>query len=884
MSLTAGAKLGPYEILDRIGAGGMGEVYRARDSRLGRDIAIKISAEQFSDRFEREARAIAALNHSNICTLFDVGPNYLVMELIDGPTLADRIGQGPIPLEEALAIARQIADGLDAAHARNIVHRDLKPGNVKIRPDGSVKVLDFGLAKAGAAETAVTHDSPTLMQSPTLVGVILGTAAYMAPEQARGKPVDKRADIWAFGVVLYEMLTGERLFEGEDLTETLASVVKSEPNLTHVPQRVRRLLARCLQKDPAKRLRDIGDVWELLDAESPSAPAAAIAARPRSHAGLIWSLVSGTLALALAVLAFLHFRETPEPHPLLRLSVDLGPAAVAGNRGTVAISPDGTRIVLIVQPQLGISQLATRTLDQPNATILSGTELAADPFFSPNGQWIGFFAGGKLKKVAAQGGAPVTLCDAPNSRRGSWAEDGAIVFSSNSILMRVSDAGGMPQSVAKTSDLGDLTGAYYPSVLPRSGAILFERTAAGSFNAEDAEISVFSPGTRQVKVLHHGGYAANYMPTSTSSGHLVYIHEGTLFGVPFNPARLELRGAPAPLLEDVAADPTNGSGQYAFSQTGTFVYLSGKRAGRTYPIELLDSSGKTTSLVAQPGAYDAPRFSPDGKRLAYQVTGGKGTDVWVYDLAAHTSTQLTFTAPGNREIAWAPDSKHLVFGSSASQDGAAALWWIRADGAGQPVKLLERKIGPRPQSISRDGRLMFAQNTDGLPDLFVLPLDLSDPDHPRPGKVEPFLTTPGIVEVDGAYSPDGGWVAYASSEAGEEGVYVRSSNPNAGGKRRISAGAKFPVWSHDNRLFFLGGDDRIMVTTYNVSGDAFNFATPHVWSDRQILRRGTRQNFDLAPDGARVAIFPRLEVEQSQSLHATFLLNYFDEVRRRIKP
>jgi predicted Ser/Thr protein kinase len=416
MPLATGDKLGPYEILALIGKGGMGEVYRAHDPRTGRDVAVKVSAERFSERFDREVRAVAALNHPNICTLFDVGPNYLVMEFIEGEA-----PKGPMPLDEALRIARQIADALEAAHEKGITHRDLKPGNIKIKPDGSVKVLDFGLAKISPAEAGATpsENSPTLSMAATQMGMILGTAAYMAPEQAKGKPVDKRADIWAFGVVLHEMLTGERLFQHDDLTETLAAVVMKAPDLDGAPFEVRRLLKKCLEKDPRKRLRDIGDAWEFLEqpvAQAISSPASPDSGRQQDRLRYLPWIAAAVVGIVAVAAGFGWWRATrPVEHPLMRLSVDLGPDAVAGARITAVLSPDGTRIVFPVKS----GQLATRLLDQPKATPISGTEGGATPFFSPDGQWIGFAAGGKLKKVAAQGGAAITLCDASNFTGGS---------------------------------------------------------------------------------------------------------------------------------------------------------------------------------------------------------------------------------------------------------------------------------------------------------------------------------------------------------------------------------------------------------------------------------------------------------------------------------
>ena len=656
MPLATGGRLGAYEIVALLGKGGMGEVWKAHDPRLGREVAIKISAQQFTDRFEREARAIAALNHTNICTLYDIGPNYLVMELVTGSTLADRIKEGPIPLKEALGIAKQIAAALEAAHEKNIVHRDLKPANVKIKPDGSVKVLDFGLAKS-AEPTELSADSPTMM-SGTQIGMILGTAGYMAPEQARGKKdLDKRADIWAFGVVLYEMLTGKRLFQGEDVGETLASVIKEQPDLSAAPAEVLPLLKRCLEKDPKKRLRDIGD-WELLLTNTPI-PAIQEVHAASAASRLPWIVAVAVPTLLLAALAFVHFREAPEARPLTRFSVALGPDAAPAPRITAAISPNGRRLAFVARGADGTEQLATRLLDQANATVLAGTEGAADPFFSPDSQWIGFFADGKMKKISVQGGATVTLCDAPNGRVASWGEDGSIIATLNGIpgsgLSRVPDSGGAPQALTRPGDTGDASHRW-PQILPGGQAVLFGGSPATAGDWDNAAIDVLSLKTGKVgkvKVVARGGYFACYLPTSGRSGTLVYIHQGTLFGVPFDPERLEARGTPAPLLEDVAGDPATGGGQFDFSRTGTFVYLSGKSGGGSRPLVWLDSTGKMGPLLATPGAYYDPRLSPDGKLLAFS----EGTrDIEVYDGERDRTTRLTFTSQATNVFpVWTPD-------------------------------------------------------------------------------------------------------------------------------------------------------------------------------------------------------------------------------------
>jgi serine/threonine protein kinase len=524
MELKPGDKLGPYEIVSPLGKGGMGEVWKARDPRLNRDVAIKISARQFTDRFEHEAHAIAALNHRNICTLYDIGPNYLVMELVEGPTLAERIAQGPVPLEETLTIAKQIADALEAAHEKSIVHRDLKPANIKIKPDGSVKVLDFGLAKSGGAPE-LTSDSPTML---TVAGMILGTAGYMAPEQAKGKEVDKRADNWAFGVVLYEMLTGQRLFEGETVSETLAAVLKEQPDLNRVPAKVRPLLRRCLEKDPQKRLRDIGEAMAWVE----SAPEAAIV--PPARTKWMWpSVAAAALVVALAAVGWNLWRAPRLTDlPLVRQDVDLGsdiallpPLPFASN---VVISPDGTRLAYVASAVSGgPRKLFTRRLDQPKATGLPATEGADRPFFSPDGHWLGFAAGGKLSKISADGGAAVPLMDLPGAFAGAaWGEDGIIVAQLGKGLVRIPDGGGQSVPVTELAT-GELVQTS-PQILPGGKAVLFASNVRGG--ADNATVDVVSLADRHRKTLARGAAFPRFaapLNGAKGAGYLLYIGKGT---------------------------------------------------------------------------------------------------------------------------------------------------------------------------------------------------------------------------------------------------------------------------------------------------------------------------------------------------------------------
>jgi serine/threonine-protein kinase len=859
-----------YRIISKLGEGGMGEVWRATDTKLGREVALKILPASFGQdpdrmaRFKREAKLLASLNHPNIAQIHGIEDRALVMELVEGQTL-----RGPLPLETALDYARQIADALGAAHEKGIVHRDLKPANIMVTPNGVVKVLDFGLAKAADVPGGDSSNKSTLTLSPTRTGLILGTAAYMAPEQARGQAIDKRADLWAFGCVLYEILTGEQAFTGENTTDILAAIVTKQPDVSKAPTKVRRLLCRCMEKDPKKRLQDIGDAWDLL--EGLEGPAAA----PGSKAP--W-LAAAVLSVAAAAGWFFAWRATrPIDHPLIRLSVDLGPGALPALNLTVAISPDGRRLVFPARGPDGKQQLATRLLDQAQATLLPGTEGGRDPFFSPDGQWIGFFNGVEIKKVSVLGGAALTVGDVSNNMVGaSWGEDGYIVYAPGSTLplVRIPNAGGTPQAVTRLAAAE--TTHRWPQVLPGGGAVLF--TASHSVTGmENANIEAVSLKTGQIKVLERGGYYGRYLP----SGHLVYIRQGALFGVKFDPARLELRGTPVPLLDDVAATPFTGGGQFDFSGApsapGTFVYSAGKTVAQAWQLAWLDGSGKVQPLMAASGAYGLPRVSPDGRKVA--VVDDR-SDVYIHDLERNNTKRLTFTGDSNIPV-WAPDGKHILFAKSAN-----SIVWMRSDGAGEPIRLLESPNLPRPWSVSPDGRqLAYLEQTPetGL-DLWTVPIDLTDPDHPKAGKPEPFLRTPAN-ELLPQFSPDGRWIAYRSEETGSSEIYVRPFPAAREGKWQISTGGGlYACWSNNGReLFYETADHRIMVVDYTVDGTSFIPGEPRLWSDTHLFYTGT-SNLDLAPDGKRfiVLALPEAASAEKGSVRVTMLLNFFDELKRKI--
>ncbi len=905
MSLAPGSGLGPYEIGAPLGAGGMGEVYRARDTKLGRDVAIKILPAAFAQdaervaRFRREAHVLASLNHPNIAAIHGLeeseGVLALALELVEGEDLALRLKRGAIPVDEALAIAKQLAEGLEAAHEKGIVHRDLKPANVKITQDGTVKILDFGLAKAyeGAAANSNSglSQSPTLSRPMTEAGLILGTAAYMSPEQARGKPVDKRADIWAFGVVLWEMLTGKRLFSGDTVSDTLAAVLKTEPEWDAVPagtpSSLRKLLRRCLVKDAKQRLHDIADARIEIENALGGAPDEAAApivdaTAPPWRRAVPWALASA-LAAGFAVVLALWSPWRPAPRSVpLRLSAELGAAAsLSTDFGPAAIlSPDGRLLAFVASPGADRRpQLHLRRLEQLDAAPLAGTEGARDPFFSPDGEWIAFFADGKLKKVSVSGGAAVTLCDAADDRGGTWAEDGTIFFTPNAVggLSRVSSAGGTLQTLT-TPDPASQDTHRWPQALPGGKAVLY---TAGSRlgNFEDASLVVHALEGDTTKVLHRGGYHGRYLP----SGHLVFIHEDTLFAAPLDLDRLELTGQPVPALAGVGSDPGTGGAQFAFSRDGTFVYQRGEGLGLGLPIQWMDREGKLQPLRASPGVSYNNRFSADGRRLALDILEGKNRDVWVYEWGRDTLSRLTFDPGEDLAPEWTPDGRRIAFSSARADQAARNLYWQRADGTGEAERLTESENTQTPSSWHPSGKfLAFHElNPPTSWDILILPLTGDETSGWKPGKPTVFLNGP-FFERQAAFSPDGRWLAYSSNESGRVEVYVRPF-PCPGGKWQVStAGGLLPTWSRSRReLFYRGEDERIMVAAYSVEGERFRAEKPRVWSPGLVPLRILGRTYDLHPDGERVAVL-KASVDEAEARRDKVVLiqNFFDELRR----
>ena len=877
MPLSVGTKLGSYEILAPIGAGGMGEVYRARDTKLDRDVAIKVLPAALADdperlaRFEREAKVLASLNHPNIAAIYGVEDRALVMELVPGEPL-----QGSLPIATVLSYAKQIAEALEAAHEKGIVHRDLKPANIMITPDGMVKVLDFGLAAVAlgpASSSADPANSPTLTMSPTQAGMILGTAAYMAPEQARGKPVDKRADIWAFGCVLYEMLTGAKAFDGEDVVEVLASVIHKEPDLSRLPEQARSVVERCLRKDPRRRMRDIGDVRLALD--EPPAPD-----KPPStsaSAFLAWA-VAGLMAVSF-VTALVLLWPRPLDRPLMRLPVELGGdvflEGVSTDISTFAISPDGSRLVYSTRGADGQPRLAVRRLDQAQAIVLPGTEGATVPFFSPNGQWIGFSAAGKLKKISVEGGAATVLCDAPNFRGGAWTEDGFIIaaLDTQGPLVRVTETGGFYKPITELDKAARESTQRWPQVLPGGKAILFtSHTTTGNY--EDANIVAQSLITGKRSVLWKGGSYGRYVP----AGFLLFVHSGSLLAARMDATKLKLTGEPTPVVEAVASNAVSGGGSFDFTRNGLLVFQSGESVHQE-SIYWISASGPPQLLSAFPGAFSL-RVAPDGRRMALSVDQSSNRDVWIYDSARDTRTRVTFQGSSSDPI-WTPDGKDVAYVSVLA--GANEIQSVRADGTAGTTRLYSSTSGLAPGSFSPDGKhLAFDVQAAGTGvDIWTMPIERLPGGSLKPGTPEPFVRTP-FNERDPEFSPDGRWIAYASDETGRFEIYVRPF-PGPGGRWQVSnGGGTFPLWSRNGRDLFYIESNHLMVTSYRTDRESFIAERPRIWTEHFINPTEYRR-FDSATDGKRLLqLRPAITSDEKTPTEVTFLLNFFDELRRRV--
>jgi Tol biopolymer transport system component/predicted Ser/Thr protein kinase len=906
MSLATGSRLGVYEVLETLGAGGMGQVFRARDTTLGRDVAIKILPEDFTHdpervaRFRREAQILASLNHPNIGAIYGLdetsSTQFLVLELVDGESLAARLERGPLGLNEAMAVATDVALALEAAHEQGIVHRDLKPANIVLTRDGRAKVLDFGLAKATDGGSNPSQ-SPAITFMATMAqtqGVILGTAAYMSPEQAKGQAADKRTDVWAFGCVLYEMLSGRKPFAGEDISDTIASVLRDTPDWNALPAAlpagVRGVIVRCLEKNRRDRIPDVSAA-RLLLAESMAGPGASAGMRSRgsSRSWLPWS-IAALLAVSLGgVIArsVLSPPRAPAGHTVRLIARTGADGELFTQTGSSEVlSPDGRLIAFAVLKQVGaLARLYVRRADELNARLLPGTDGAYSPFFSPDSQWVGFFAEGKLKKISVAGGVAMTIAEAQAGRGAAWAADGTIIFqprSAGTMLLQVPSSGGTPVPVFKMPT--DNSTQRWPQLLPGDKSVLYtaallDGTAGNRQGFNNGSLMVQSLSGGAPKTVVSGGYYGRYVPT----GQLLYVHDAALLAAPFDLDKLQVTGPAVSLAEGLAIDEATGGAQYSVSGDGTLVYLAGNGVARSVPLAWLSAGGSTTPLRSTPAELANPRFSPDGRLLAMDIAD-RSRDVWVYDWARDTLSRVTSDGADNTAPVWSPDGRDLIFSSKRDTRLYYNLYVRHADGTGPFVRLTTANHHQISASWHPSGKY-FAyaeQSPDTNFDLMVLPLDGDSTTGWKAGTPTPFLRTPSI-EQEPAFSSDGRWLAYQSDESGRVEVYVR---PFPGGDRKwqiSSAGGSYAVWSKtEHALYYTSPDWKIVKVPFTVTGDTFAPGKPQLWSPIQITP-GIYRRFDLHPDGQRMAVARAVE-DTARTDSMTLVFNLFDDLRRRTAP
>ena len=880
-----GKTLGHYQITNQLGRGGMGEVFQAKDQVLGREVAIKVLPDEFAKdadrvaRFQREAKVLASLNHPNIAAIHGLeqseGKNFLVLELVEGDTLAERLKHGQIPAEESLKIGIQIAEALEAAHEKGVIHRDLKPSNIKVTPDGKVKVLDFGLAKAyaGEQEEQSLSASPTLSNLATQQGVILGTAAYMSPEQARGKNVDKRADIWAFGCLVFEMLTGQAAFQGEDVTEILAAVVKGGANLDLLPvnihPRVREVITRCLQKDLKRRYSTITDArYEIEQALADPGglfvqQATAVKARRRLRLGLPWVAAVFTLGLIIAGVAVWRLKP-PEPRQVTRFYHELpGEQQLStSSQCNIAISPDGRQ--LIYSTNAGIF---LRSMDELEPKLVPGTGEKPEALsFSPDGRWL-CYSSGQLKKISTTGGTPVTLTEGSPTGFLNWGSDDTIVYSVPSRgIMRLPSNGGKPEEIVKFKN----EYAVSPQLLPDGKSVLF-----GRIDKQPNMIVVQSLKSGERKELFAGN-DPRYLPT----GHIVYAiqNENSLFGVPFDLKTLETKGGHIPVVEGVFR--AGGAPQWAVSDTGTLVYVPGTKTSTSSKRTLVwvDRKGKEEPIAAPPNAYNHPRISPDGTRVALTVAIDGNEDVWIWDFVRKTLTRLTFNKERDYFPLWTADGKGITF-----HNEERGILWKAADGTGQDEligSLPDRAL--YPSSWSGDGKaLVLSEGSGATDDIGMISME---GDH----KYSPLLRGKHD-ERNPQISPNGRWMAYTSDESGRSEIYVRAfPEVDKGGRWQVStSGGEHPLWSRNGRELFYRNGDTVMGVSVKTDL-AFSLETP------QVLFKGTYCfvqdedfSWDISPDGRRFLMIKELTDNAQTPAGASprrinIVLNWFEELKQRV--
>jgi eukaryotic-like serine/threonine-protein kinase len=895
MPLSPGTRIGSYEVLAKLGEGGMGEVYRARDGRLNRDVALKILPQAFAldpdrlARFKREAQVLASLNHHNIAAIygFEESPDVqgLALELVEGPTLADRIARGPIPIDESLAIAKQIADALEAAHEQGIVHRDLKPANIKLRPDGTAKVLDFGLAKAlePASALADVSNSPTIT-SPAIgatgVGVILGTAAYMAPEQAKGRPADKRSDIWSYGVVLVEMLTGRPVYSGETVSEVLAAVIMQEPDLTSLPpalpRPVSRLIRRCLQKDPKRRMRDIGEARLALEEKADEAGSAPAPYSPSNR----W-LVGLTAVLAVALAAAVGFwwrdRTVVSPPVITRYDVN-APAEMPLNladRPAVALSPDGSTLAFTVLDG-GTIRLFVRRRDEAEARAVPGSDGAGNPLFSPDGKTLAFFSGTELKSYADGVIRSVAKADTAINMRGlTWLDNGSLVYPPGNAtgLIQTSMNGGAPKVLSTVDRTKGERTHRWPSAIPGGKAVLFTvGTQASPDDYDGADIDALVLATGERRLVLKGASMATYVPT----GHLLFARGGSLYAVAFDPGTLTVREPAQLVVPGVAGDRTTGAAHFSVAADGSLAYVPGTGTTEVRWV-WADRRGQLQALPLPAGSYADPQISPDGSRVALVVIANDNRDIWIHNFSTKTFTRLTFGGQ-NWTPAWSADGTQIIYTAGANSN-ATSLMRKPADGSADAVRIAQIDGEAYLTDVHDHTAILHFREAIGQPQpsakFHVVSTDLK-----TPGKVAPLMTTGG-VDIAGALSPNGRFLAYGSDESGRPEVYVRDF-PGLGGRWQIStAGGEEPHWSADGRELFYRYNDLMMAVPVDTRA-AFQFSTPALlFKGVYNVRSSSLHSFAVDPKSGRFLLM-RPTGDDSERAHVRVVLNWFEELKQRM--
>ena len=870
MSLTPGTWVGQYEVKSQIGGGGMGEVYRAHDTKLNRDVALKVlPAEVANDpdrlaRFRREAQVLASLNHPHIAAIYGVeeseGVQALVLELVEGPTLAECIAHGSLALvgrpewgawtrglvvDEALPVARQIAEALEAAHDLGVVHRDLKPANIKVMTDGTVKILDFGLAKALSGdieiERADSGSSPTISSLGTRAGIILGTPAYMSPEQARGALVDRRTDIWAFGAVLFEMITGQQAFSGQTLTDTLAAVIRAEMDWRVLPPTtppgLRKLLRHCLEKDSKRRLPHIGAArLELDDVLAATTDTVEIEVTPAWRRALPWTITAVAVVIASAVTWTLMRAPAPDQR-VTRLSVAVPPDTTLSptTSANVALSPDGSRLAFTTGDGES-ARLYLREMDELEATFVEGSEGASGPFFSSDGQWIGFFAGGQLQKAPTDGGSPIVVADTSESGDfgGAWEPDDTIIYSPgySSGLHRISSSGGEPDVLTSPDSASGELGHWYPHLLPDGDTLLFTVYASP---LERIRTDSLSLTTGERRTILDAATFVQYVPT----GHLIYpAPTNSLMAVPFDLTTLEVTGPATPVLEDVVFG-SDANSQFSFSGDGAFAYVPASTLAAEQMLVWVDRDGTVRPVTEERRRYAQPEFSPDGQRLAVRIEDPR-SDIWVLEMERGTLTKVTFNEGLENSPLWTPAGDRLLF---ASETPVYDLFWRPPDGSGEANVLYPSPYDKHAKSLSPDGSLLAFTEThpETDRDIWILPLE-------EGGELQPFVRTP-FSELEPVFSPDGNWIAYQSNESGRFEIYVQAY-PGPGGKQQISTdGGVEPRWAENGtELFYRNGPQMIVVEVE--TGSELSASAPTVLFEGDFLAEQWTRNYDVTASGS----------------------------------